>query len=262
MPPRRDRLAERLAGRLAEQGALRLWKRAADAAGELDLDTLRELRSRARRTRREIDRLLEAADSRLTRPLLASNAMNRPLGADWLWRPGPWRQRLATFGQAGLGPRTELAEGAVLFHDCPLCEAGYRQLRNTRPGDLAPFGLRIEVLGFAGSFLSLALDLPPGGSEGLRRQHVYRAELDIEAERPVPMMARLNVLHGPNTAQIPARIPETGGGPTSVEFDLAHSGVNERRVGKIWLDIMFERPAMSAVTLRDLTLSRRPRAEL
>ncbi len=261
MPPRHDRLTARLTDRLAERGALRLWKRAADAAGEADLEDLRELRARARRMRREIDRLLLAADGRLTRPLLGSNAMNRPLGADWLWRPGPWRQPIAPAGEAGIGPRTELAEDVTLFHDCPLRETGYRQLRNARPGDLAPFGLRIEVLGFGGSFLSLALGLPPGAREGLRRRHVFRLDLDVAAERPLGLFARLNIRHGPNTAQLVSRIPGADG-LVWVEFDLEGSRVNERRVEKIWLDLILESPEMSALTLRDLTMSRRPRAEL
>ncbi|MCW1956322.1 MAG: DUF6478 family protein, partial [Roseobacter sp.] len=47
-----------------------------------------------------------------------------------------------------------------------------------------------------------------------------------------------------------------------VEFDLAYSKINEKRVERIWLDLIFEGPDMNQVTLRDLTFSRRPRAEL
>jgi hypothetical protein len=38
--------------------------------------------------------------------------------------------------------------------------------------------------------------------------------------------------------------------------------MNEKRVERIWLDLIFEGPEMNQVTLRDLTFSRRPRAEL
>ena len=47
-----------------------------------------------------------------------------------------------------------------------------------------------------------------------------------------------------------------------VEFDLAYTKLNEKRVEKLWLDLIFEGPEMNQVTLRDLTFSRRPRAEL
>ena len=36
----------------------------------------------------------------------------------------------------------------------------------------------------------------------------------------------------------------------------------EKRVEKLWIDLIFERPEMNEVILRDVTLSRRPRAEL
>ena len=47
-----------------------------------------------------------------------------------------------------------------------------------------------------------------------------------------------------------------------VEFDLAYTKLNEKRVERIWLDLIFEGPEMNQVTIRDLTLSRYPRAEL
>ncbi|MCC7047544.1 MAG: hypothetical protein IT562_12605 [Alphaproteobacteria bacterium] len=254
MPPSADRLI----ARLAEGRALRLWKRAADAAPTAELSSLRELRARARRTRREIDRLLAAAETRLALPHVGANAMHRPLGADWLWRPEPWRLPVQPRGQAGLEPGTVFAPGVTLFHDCPLREIALRQDRTTRAGDLAPFGLLIEVLGFRGSFLSLALDLPEGAVEGLQRRHVFSLALEAEAERPVVFMARLNIAHGPNTEQIAMTLPAGRGVMT--EFDLGHSQVNEKRVEKIWLDLIIADPANNAIRLGDLTMSRRPRA--
>jgi hypothetical protein len=46
-----------------------------------------------------------------------------------------------------------------------------------------------------------------------------------------------------------------------VEFDLAYSNLNEKRVEKMWIDLIFEGPEMNQVVLRDVTFSRRPRAE-
>jgi hypothetical protein len=255
MPP-----TDRLIDRLAERRTVRLWTRAADAAAAADLAVLKAMRGRARRARAELDRLLAVAETRLALPMLGSNAMHRPLGADWLWRPSPWREPLAPRGRAGLDRRTELGPGAALFHDCPLAETAYRQERNARPGDLAPFGLAIEVLGFRGSFLSLALDLPPGAVEGLTRRHVFGLELDFEADRAVGGFARLNVKHGPNTEQMVAQIG--GGGGATAEFDLATVRLNERRVEKLWLDLIFQDPAYSRFALRDLVMSRRRRAEM
>ena len=47
-----------------------------------------------------------------------------------------------------------------------------------------------------------------------------------------------------------------------VEFDLAYTKVNEKRVERLWVDLIFEGPEMNQIILRDVTLSRRPRAEL
>jgi hypothetical protein len=47
-----------------------------------------------------------------------------------------------------------------------------------------------------------------------------------------------------------------------VEFDLGHSRLNEKRVGQMWIDLMFENPYMNRITLRDLNICRFPRAEL
>ena len=47
-----------------------------------------------------------------------------------------------------------------------------------------------------------------------------------------------------------------------VEFDLAYTKMNEKRVEKMWIDLIFEGPEMNQITFRDVTVSRRPRADL
>jgi len=48
----------------------------------------------------------------------------------------------------------------------------------------------------------------------------------------------------------------------NVDFDLAYADVNENRVEGMWLDLIFEDPAMNQLRIRDLTFCRYPRAEL
>jgi hypothetical protein len=43
---------------------------------------------------------------------------------------------------------------------------------------------------------------------------------------------------------------------------LAYSIINEKRVEKAWIDLIFEGPEMNQVILRDLTFTRRPRAAM
>ena len=47
-----------------------------------------------------------------------------------------------------------------------------------------------------------------------------------------------------------------------IEFDLAYSNLNEKRIERAWIDLIIEGPNMNQIVLRDLTFSRRPRAEL
>jgi hypothetical protein len=241
--------------------SLRRWARAARAAEETDLPTLARQRSGALRLRRHLDRLIHRADARLGQPRTAAGAFPRPHNADWAWRPAPWQGRLSLPGLTGVEGRAALSEEVTLFHDCPRAELSLRQEPNFEPGDLAPFGLRLEVYGFEGSFLSLVLDLPPEALRGLTRDHILRLDAQLTLERPLEVFARLNVRNGPNTEQIVRELPRHEN-HHRVEFDLAYSNLNEKRVESAWIDLIFESPQMNRVALRDLTLSRRRRAQL
>jgi hypothetical protein len=127
--------------------------------------------------------------------------------------------------------------------------------------DLAAFGLGVEVFGFAGSFLSVSLDLPPEAAQGLTRQHLMRVDAQIETERPLDVTARLNIRHGPNTDSVPRSI-DLSTSSNVLDFDLANLPLNERRIDKIWLDLVLTNPAMNRIVLRDLTLCRHHRADL
>ena len=154
-----------------------------------------------------------------------------------------------------------VGEEVTLFHDCAQSELTLQQLRNTRDTDLAPYGLRLDVFNFDGSFLSLVLDLPEDAVNGLKRTHILRISTIIEMEEPLEIFARLNIKNGPNTEQIVRELP-LGQEDVSAEFDLAYVNLNEKRIDKVWIDLIFENPQMNQVTFRDLTFSRRPRAQL
>jgi hypothetical protein len=239
----------------------RRWARIARAAWALDLLTLRRQRAAARRLRGHIDQLIHVADERLHLPQVGSSAMRLPHNADWSWRPELWRGRLPVPGMSSVQTNATLGREISLFHDCAVSELTLRQLRNQRPEDLAPYGLRLDVFRFYGSYLSLVVDLPPEAATGLAKRHLVRIETIVETEKPIEIFARLNIQNGPNTEQVVRELP-TSQGEVAVEFDLAYTRLNEKRVDKLWLDLIFEGPEMNQVTLRDLTFSRRPRAEL
>lgn len=248
-------------GQALDRQAKRRWERLAGRLPEMSLGELAAARQDAAELHHRLARVIHSADARLMLPHVGSNAIERPLGTDWAYRPELWRGPLARRGLSSVQTKTAVGGEAVIFHDCRHSELTYRQLRNTREEDLAPFGFRMDVFGFDGSYLSLVLHLPDSAVEGLRARHIIRVSPVVELEKRLEIFARLNVRHGPNTEQLVRELP-IGAEDLSVEFDLAYSEINERRIERIWLDLIFENPQMNQITLRDLTLTRRPRAEI
>ncbi len=257
-------MAGRMSGlvdRLLHKRTLRRWGDVADNAPATDLDGLRGMRARARALRRNLDRVIHEADHRLALPVIGSNIIRKPLGTDWSWRPELWKGSIPVPGFASVPGKAPIYDGATIFHDCRRSELTVRQIRNTREADIAPFGFRMDVFRFDGSFLSLVVDLPEDAARGLKQNHVIRMDVIVEMEKPLEIFARLNIKHGPNIEQIVRELP-LNEEEVMVEFDLAYSKVNEKRVEKLWVDLIFEGPEMNQIILRDVTFSRRPRAEL
>jgi Family of unknown function (DUF6478) len=246
--------------RVLHARVLKRWQRISERTDQMTLSTLRQVRGRARELGKRLDHILFVADGRLTLPLIGSNALVTPLHTDWSYRPELWRGPVRPSGRAAVENKARLGHEATIFHDCKESELTLRQMRNTREEDLAPFGMRLDVFRFDGSFLSLVLDLPDAAREGLQKRHVFRLTAVVEVEKPIEMFVRLNIRHGPNTEQLVEELP-LGEEESFVEFDLAYSRLNEKRIDHIWVDLIFEAPEMNQVMLRDVTLSRRPRAE-
>ncbi len=241
--------------------SLRHWQSEADQAPERPLDQLRRITDAARQLRRPLDRLINAAEGRLALPLIGTSTIARPHGTDWSWRPTLWREPLTQPGLSSVSSKARLGDEVKVFHDCGASELTLRQLRNSRESDVAPFGLRMDVFKFDGSFLSLVIDLPPKAAAGLTKQHILRISSIVEIEQPLQIFTRLNIKHGPNTEQMVRELP-LDAEDIMVEFDLAYSTLNEKRIEKIWVDLIFEAPDMNQVVLRDLTFLRMPRAAL
>ncbi len=240
---------------------LRRWGRAARTAEMLDLASLSRLRRRAREIRRRLDRVIHVAEGRLTLPAVGSNAIVKPLYTDWAYRPELWRGPLSPLGMVAVESKTEYGDEVKIFHDCRITELTLRQIRNTRESDLAPYGLRMDVFRFDGSFLSLVIELPANAVKGLEKRHLIRLTTVVEVEKPLEIFARLNIKHGPNVEQIVRELP-LGSDEVMVEFDLAYTKLNEKRVERMWLDLIFEGAEMNQIQLRDVALTRRPRAEV
>ena len=241
--------------------ALRHWDRLAEEVREADLDSLRAIRADARAVAQRINTIRHIADQRLALPVIGSNAMELPPSTDWSYRPELWTGPVSPSGHAPARRQNPFGREVTVYHDCHNDSICLRQLRNTRAEDMAPFGIKLDVFDFQGSFLSLVLQAPPEAVRGLRRRHVLRLGLRFESESPVGITARINLKHGPNTEQVDRPV-DTGSADSATEFDLAYVPFKDDRADQLWIDLFLESPGMNEIRLRDLTLSRHLRAEI
>ncbi len=251
--------------RILRQRAEAQWARLSEGASGLRSGRLGYLRDEAATLRRNLDRFLLQSDRKLAVSRADLKDVALPGGTDWRWRPEFLSAPARPSGVAAPENAARLGECAAIWHDCPHRALMLRQVQNARATDLAAFGLRIEVMGFSGSFLSLSIDLPAEALQALTRDHIIRLETVIETENAQDIYYRLNIGNGPNTEELlrhhgglqPGRVV-----PNVTEFDLALTHMNEKRLDKIWLDVIIEKPQMNAVTIREMILSRHLRANV
>lgn len=186
-------------------------------------------------------------------------------GTDRTWRPDLWEQACA-IPEGDIETATVLCDGVTLFHDADHAALALRQIS---PGPVAPFALQLERAAFDGSFQSLVFDLPESLHDGLRLSHLIRLDLALGASAlrgtQRPLFVRLNIKHGPNVEVIALAL---GGGqsalegPIVTEFDLAYCRFSEKRIEKLWLDLIIEGSGPAGLQIDDVIISRRPRAPL
>ncbi|MFT4013378.1 MAG: DUF6478 family protein [Paracoccus sp. (in: a-proteobacteria)] len=250
--------------RRTREAAARQWAAMAEDVEFMSRGRIRGLTDEALSLRSSLNRFLMRGDRKATLSRAALAALPLPGGTDWRWRPGFMAGKITPRGIAAPQSGTRLGDRAAVWHDCAERALILEQVQNPRATDLSPYGLRLEVFGFSGSFLSLSIDLPAEALDGLTRNHVLRLEAMFLVERPINVYARLNIGHGPNTEEMLQLLRGMEEGLQSqqvVEFDLAYTEMNEKRLEKIWLDLIFEAPRMSAVETRELFFSRHLRAD-
>ncbi|WP_425092847.1 DUF6478 family protein [Tropicimonas sp. S265A] len=181
----------------------------------------------------------------------------------WAFRPTAWHQAAHTPHLVGPASGTEIAPGLSVFHDCPLSESCVRQTLAPASAP-APFGITFDILRFEGSFLSLCLHLADTDVSAWAHEDIIRIALVAQMETPIALYGRLNLVQGPNTQQMLAHFPfETASDDCAkVAFDLSYAGLEPDPLTGAWIDLIFEKPAMNAVHLHDMRLSRGKRADL
>ncbi|SFS22152.1 DUF6478 family protein [Yoonia litorea] len=247
-------------GRFLQRRSVARWRAATRDAETTRLTDLEQQVAMAKQTSRRIRDFRAAASSRLSAPRRGQKNFPTPTGTDWQWRPKPWAFECRDLSLAPARAKDSITNELVIFHDCPLGEVSLTQSPNMRNIDLSAHIIALEVFHFAGSYLSLVIEIPASSCEGLKKSHLIRLQTTIERERPTPIYARLNIKHGPNTEQILLTLPDDD--EAMVEFDLAYSQLIAERAERMWIDLMIGAPAMNKILVRDLTLSRYPRAEI
>lgn len=187
-----------------------------------------------------------------------------PRGTEWGWRCDVLSAPLPKPELVAPGNGAPLQTGLAIWHDGNADALCVRQIAADAVDDQPPFALKIDIDGFSGSFLSLSQDFPPEALRDLTRSHIIRLYLALSSEASVVCYARLNIGHGPNIGQMLHKLeqPPAAAGGQVVEFDLAYTNMSEKRLNKIWLDLIFEAPVTNQITLHDMVMSRHFRAEM
>jgi hypothetical protein len=216
----------------------RLMAEARDLRGRLNA-SLHALDRRSAGPERELPPLPPRTDAAWRLPALTDQLeVAHSVGAQSPIRPGP-----------GLALFHDAVEAAILLRQSPAPVAGRHHLD-------------IEVFQFDGSFLSLVIDLPGLLTEGLDDGYLVGAMLDLVQEDPGRVFLRLNLQHGPNIAQLVTdSAGERATAAGAMEFDLADVAFDGRKVDRVWIDLIPERPGMNRISIRECVLTRRPRAQ-
>ena len=94
----------------------------------------------------------------------------------------------------------------------------------------------------------------------LSNQNIFEMEFRLTSEQQLPILARINVKHGPNVDEQIKELSHQHENFT-VEFDLGYMDLNEHRLEKVWIDLIFDDAQMNRIVLHDLTVCRRLRAQ-
>jgi len=182
--------------------SLQRWERLADFGKDTPPETLKELKKHARAIEIRAGAVAKNADRSLISLLPGDAADQRRPRTDWSYRPEPWKCRQHPWGFAPALNNASLGRDVTLYHDCKSRSLTFRQIRNLDPDSLAPFALHLDIFRFRGSFLSIVVRAPDGVTKGLTKNHILGVSCELQIERPVDIMLRLNLRNGPNTEQI------------------------------------------------------------
>lgn len=221
------------------------WERQAKRAN--DLSAFRQL---TLRRRAELDRIAMKVEARLTR---ADEAETPLPDAEWTYRPDiftlPQDQTIWTNPASGASP----GPGLSVYHDSDGGAFTLAQRPARGEGNALRYEMFFESYEFRGSYLSLVMGVP----DHVRRPkagEVLAVEIDLAASRQVKAFMRLN-MKATHTSDVLHADGTIGEGRARFEFDMSFAAFEPTEKDQLWLDIIFDRPRMVELSIRDLTLS-------
>ena len=250
-----------LLGGLRHRLARQYWTATSARLATLPPADLKIVQRRARALSRLTKTVADRSGSQLLRG--HDDPTHVPLSgrATWAFRPQVWAQSIAPSCRAPVQSQSRLGDALTFYHDDPAAGILARQFAHKDDRHASHCGLILEVFGFAGRFVSAAIDLPDAAWRGIGKSELIRLRSHVVADKSTTITARINVRHGPNTDQILRGI-DLDRHDNVVEFDMFYSAIEPDKVSGMWLDIIWENPAMNRIVINDLVLSRHPRANV
>lgn len=253
-----------LFGRRNAEPASRQWEDLAHRVDGLSDGRRISLRSEARQKRQEIDRFMMLSAPAGEGSDLAG--LPFPAGTDWKWRPAVFTGSLPAIGVSAPESGSYVAPDLVVWHDIKDNLLSVRQIHRNQHDGLPPYGVQFDSFAPRDQgYIALTFDLPAEALEDLDKNFVLRVMSVTGAALSAQIYLRLNVEHGPNIEQELRHLDKALDGKTVsliTEFDLGFVEMNPRRMQKIWLDVIVERPEFNSFALRDLVVSRHLRADM
>jgi len=240
--------------------AIEQWRSLGKNISGRSLSDLLKLRSDAYRAIDVIEAFTQTATVEIGGHLSRDVEIRKSKNADWAWRPEVFFQKGCVAPQINPASGVGVGSNISLHHNASACSMILKQVTTLKSTSLAPFDIALEVFDFDGSFLSLSLDLPETAMHSLSNQNIFEMEFRLTSEQQLPIFARINVKHGPNVEEQIKELSHQHENFT-VEFDLGYMDLNEHRLEKVWIDLIFDDAQMNRIVLHDLTVCRRLRAQ-
>ena len=179
---------------------------------------------------------------------------NTQADPSWYWVPQLWCDGATGVSHPQIASNTPLCDGVKLFHSAEAQSVGISSLTEGENTAIA-VDVRSDLL----NYLSLVIDLPDQIARTLTRDQIVELDAHISA-LDSPVYARLNLRYGPNTEHMNILLYDHQD-QTKAEFDLWYSKLNAPRMEKAWIDLIVDNPPVGQITISDLALTRRKRAQ-